>query len=82
MGLREDFDEAVAALNKTDFTATEQEELNVFEPTIRYLGAFLGAYDLGGNPLLLQKAVEVGEMVYVAFDTQNRMPILRWDSSS
>lgn len=78
MRLREDFDEAVAALNKIDFTATEQEELNVFETTIRYLGGFWGAYDWSGNPLLLQKAVEVGEMVYVAFDTPNRMPILRW----
>lgn len=82
MGLREEFDEAVAAIDKIDFSATEQGELNVFETTIRYLGGFLGAYDLSGNSLLLQKAVEVGEMVYVAFDTPNRMPILRWDWSS
>ncbi|KAA6410132.1 MAG: glycoside hydrolase family 47 [Lasallia pustulata] len=82
MDLREEFDEAVAAIDKINFSATEQGELNIFETTIRYLGGFLSAYDLSGNSLLLQKAVEVGEMVYVAFDTPNRMPILRWDWSS
>lgn len=79
MGLRGDFDEAVAALNKIDFTATEQEEVDVLETTIRYLGGFLGAYDLSGNSLLLQKTVEVKEMVYPAFDTPNRVPILHLD---
>ena len=78
MGLRHEFDEAVAAIDKIDFSTSEQDELNVFETTIRYLGGFLSAYDLSGNPLLLDKAIEVGEMIYVAFDTPNRMPVLRW----
>ena len=78
MGLREEFDEAVVAIGKIDFSTTDQDELNVFETTNRYLGGFLSSYDLTGNPLLLDKAIEVGEMVYVAFDTPNRMPVLRW----
>jgi mannosyl-oligosaccharide alpha-1,2-mannosidase len=28
---------------------------------------------------LIDKAVELGEMLYVAFDTPNRMPVARWD---
>jgi mannosyl-oligosaccharide alpha-1,2-mannosidase len=42
-------------------------------------GGFLSAYDLSGDKRLLDKAVEVGEMLYVAFDTPNRMPVTRWD---
>jgi len=53
----------------------------VFETTIRYLGGFLTAYDLSGGiyPGILQKAYDLGEMLYVAFDTPNRMPVPRWN---
>ena len=78
MGLRDDFDTAVAEVSKIDFSKSSEDELNVFETTIRYLGGFLAAYDLSGRPVLLQKAIELGEMLYVAFDTPNRMPITRW----
>ena len=64
MGLHEEFEEAVAAASKIDFDKTEHLPLNVFETTIRYLGGFLGAYDVSGGtyPVLLQKAREVGEV--------------------
>lgn len=78
MGMKPEFDEAVAAAATIDFTHTDLEEVNVFETTIRYLGGFLSAYDLSADPRLLAKAVEVGEMLYHAFDTPNRMPITRW----
>ena len=52
--------------------------LMFFGTTIRYLGGFLSTYDLNGNSVLLHKALELGEMLYVAFDTPNRMPITRW----
>jgi mannosyl-oligosaccharide alpha-1,2-mannosidase len=41
----------------------------------------LAAYDVSGGryPVLLAKAVEVGELVMSCFDTPNRMPITRWD---
>lgn len=78
MGLRDDFDAAVAEVSKIDFSKSSEEELNVFETTIRYLGGFLAAYDLSGLRVLLDKAVELGEMLYVAFDTPNRMPMTRW----
>jgi mannosyl-oligosaccharide alpha-1,2-mannosidase len=81
MGLDEEFELAVLALKKIDFTTTEVATLNVFETTIRYLGGLLSAYDLseGNHDILLEKAVELGDMLYVAFDTPNRLPITRWD---
>ena len=80
MGMKEEFEIAVAALDKIDFSRTEDAQLNVFETTIRYLGGFVGAYDIsdGAYPMLLKKAVEVGDFLYGAFDTPNRMPIARW----
>lgn len=80
MGMREEFDEAVDAAKDIDFNSTSESMLNLFETTIRYLGGFLGAYDLthGTYPVLLQKATEVGDLLYCAFDTPNRMPVTRW----
>lgn len=81
LGLHDDFKSAVKALDAIDFTTCSLQELNVFETTIRYLGGFLAAYDLSGEqyPELLQKAYDMGEMLYASFDTPNRMPITRWD---
>ena len=78
MGFKDDFDAAVADVVKIDFSKSSEEEINVFETTIRYLGGFLSAYDLSGRKVLLAKAVELGEMLYVAFDTPNRLPVTRW----
>lgn len=82
MGMRDEFSEAVAAAATIDFTKTNLDKVNVFETTIRYLGGFLAAYDMSGDARLLRKAVEVGEMLYKAFDTPNRMPLTRWDWSA
>ncbi|KAF4301530.1 Glycoside hydrolase family 47 [Botryosphaeria dothidea] len=81
MNLTSEFEEAVHAINKIDFSTCSLEELNVFETTIRYLGGVLAAYDLsnGRYPTLLDKAIEMGHMLYKAFDTPNRMPITRWN---
>ncbi|EGD94837.1 class I alpha-mannosidase [Trichophyton tonsurans CBS 112818] len=81
MGLYDEFAEAVKAIDDIDFNNCTVDEVNVFETTIRYLGGLLGAYDVSGQkyPSLLRKAVEIGQMLYVAFDTPNRMPIAHWD---
>lgn len=83
MGMKEDFEEAVAAVSTIDFSVVEQSPLNIFETTIRYLGGLLGAFDVsdGKYPVLLAKATEVGEILYLAFDTPNRMPITRWNAN-
>lgn len=81
MGMKEDFAVAVSAVQQIDFTITEEKDINVFETTIRYMGGFLAAYDISGGryPVLLDKAVEVAELLMCCFDTPNRMPISRWD---
>lgn len=81
MGLKEEFEEAIKALDEIDFGTTDADTVNVFETTIRYLGGFLGAYDISHQqyPKLLEKATEVGNLLYGAFDTPNRMPKTRWE---
>ena len=81
MGLHDEFEDVVLAVSDLDFTTCSLGELNLFETNIRYLGGLLAAYDLSERkyPILLQKAVELGQMLYKAFDTPNRMPITRWD---
>ena len=75
-GMREDFVAAVKAVEGIDFAKSEEEAVSLFEYTIRYLGGLLGAYEISERKyrILLDKAVEIGDMLYVAFDTPNRMP--------
>lgn len=81
LGFDDEFARAVEACEKIDFGTSSSQQINVFETTIRYLGGFLGAYELSGakHDILLKKAVEVGDLLMAAFDTPNRMPITRWD---
>ncbi|KAF2225362.1 mannosyl-oligosaccharide alpha-1,2-mannosidase [Elsinoe ampelina] len=82
MGMKDEFNKAVAALDYIDFSACPDERISLFETTIRYLGGLLSAYDLSaGSPQstkLFDKATEVGDMLYKAFDTPDRMPITQW----
>jgi len=39
------------------------------------LGGLLSAYDLSNESVLLDKAVELGDMLYNGFDTPLRMPV-------
>ncbi|KAK4239541.1 glycoside hydrolase [Achaetomium macrosporum] len=75
MGLRDKFDEAVAAVVEIDFGNSTSPIVNIFETNIRYLGGLLAAYDLSGREVLLQKAVELGDLIYGGFNTENRMPV-------
>ncbi|EXJ81472.1 hypothetical protein A1O3_07764 [Capronia epimyces CBS 606.96] len=74
MGLEEEFHEAVRAVAVIDWNTTPETACNVFETTIRHLGGLLSAYDLSGHPTLLQKAAELGDMLYMAFDTPSGLP--------
>lgn len=81
MGLKKEFELAVSELKRMQFATMPLRQVNVFETTIRYLGGLMSAYDVSGHkyPILLKKATELGDMLYGAFDTPNRMPITRWD---
>jgi mannosyl-oligosaccharide alpha-1,2-mannosidase len=76
MGLKEEFEEAAKAVDTIDFTTTPRADIPLFETTIRYLGGLLAAYDISGKKYknLLNKAVELAEVLISAFDTPNRMP--------
>lgn len=80
MGMEDEFEEAVASLDDIDFNVSEFDVLSLFETTIRYLGGLLGAYDISNEkyPKLMKKAIDLGEMLYRAFDTPNRMPVPYW----
>lgn len=75
MGFKNEFYEALDAVAAIDFGKSHMKTISVFETTIRYLGGLLSAYDLSLEPMLLDKAVQVGEMLYRAFDTTNHMPL-------
>jgi mannosyl-oligosaccharide alpha-1,2-mannosidase len=81
MGLDDELQLALEALEEIDFTTTKSRHVPVFEIIIRYMGGFIAAHDLteGKHPILLRKAVELGEMIFNAFDTHNRMPQVRWE---
>ena len=81
MGMKEEFEAAVEAVTDIDFTISNQTNVNIFETTIRYLGGLIGAYDVtrSAYPALLAKAVELGDILYQAFDTPQRIPVSRWD---
>jgi mannosyl-oligosaccharide alpha-1,2-mannosidase len=78
MGLNKEFSIAVDEVKKIDFTTSAREDIPVFETAIRYLGGLLGAYDISGHKytVLLDKAMELADILIGAFDTPNRMPML------
>jgi hypothetical protein len=67
MGMKKEFEEA-AAWVKTSLTFSHAGTVSVFETTIRELGGLLAAYDLSGNPVLLEKAADLGRRLIKAFD--------------
>ncbi|WYZ41687.1 hypothetical protein EsH8_V_000582 [Colletotrichum jinshuiense] len=74
MGMHDEFRRAVRTVALMDWSNTTETAANMFETTIRHLGGLISAYDLSGEPALLAKAVELGDMLYMGFDTPNRMP--------
>lgn len=76
MELYDEFELALAELPKLDFTGKEGCQVNLFETTIRHLAGLLSAFDISGgkHTILIEKAVELAEVLFTAFDTPSRMP--------
>ena len=74
MGMKREFYAAVAHVATIDWNNSTSERCNLFETNIRYLGGLLAAYEVSQEKVLLDKAAELGEMLYVAFDTPNHFP--------
>ena len=85
MGMKPEFEEAVAAVKNIDFTTSPRDNIPVFETVIRYLGGLIAAYDVSDKKYraLLDKAVEIADVLFGIFDTPNRMPqtFYRWKPS-
>ncbi|KAI8139149.1 glycoside hydrolase [Fennellomyces sp. T-0311] len=62
MGLEKEYQEALKFVSQLDFTKSD-EPAKGFETNIRYLGGLLSAYDLRGDKILLDKAVELTDKV-------------------
>lgn len=85
MGLNSQFREAVNYVDSVDFDTTFRNSIPMFETVIRYLGGLIAGYDMSGQsePVLLAKAIQLGDNLIGAFDTANRMPRLhfKWQDS-
>jgi mannosyl-oligosaccharide alpha-1,2-mannosidase len=77
IGLKDEFEEALKALEQVDFSKPNSDHVPIFETTIRYLGGLLGAWDISGHKytILLEKAKELGDFLYRAFDTKSGAPV-------
>jgi mannosyl-oligosaccharide alpha-1,2-mannosidase len=53
-----------------------------FETGIRYLGGLVGAYDLSGDPIVLERAKELGKILGRGFDTPSGLVMARFDAGS
>ncbi|KAK5076379.1 hypothetical protein LTS08_007011 [Lithohypha guttulata] len=74
MDMKKEFEEAVRVIAQIDWSSTSRRAIEILETTTRYLGGLLSAYDLSREASLLAKAQELGDMLYMAFDTPSRMP--------
>ncbi|KAK9475440.1 alpha-1,2-mannosidase, partial [Dipodascopsis tothii] len=82
LSMNSELAEAKEYLRTVDFRQmTGLVEIPVFETVIRYLGGLVGAYDVSEpkEPLFLEKAVELADILVGAFDTPNGLPVLFYD---
>ncbi|KAJ7089860.1 glycoside hydrolase [Mycena belliarum] len=75
MGLFDLFEEGLEVVRQTTFPVEPGKYVPFFETTIRYLGGLLSAYALSGEPILLQKADELGSGLLPAFATASGLPM-------
>ncbi|MEO7524285.1 MAG: glycoside hydrolase family 47 protein [Ferruginibacter sp.] len=73
MGLAEEAGEAKKMILST-FSSNVDNEVQVFEVTIRLLAGLITAYELDGDSLFLVKATELANRMMPAFNTPTGMP--------
>lgn len=74
MGLHDEYQQAkelVLDMNLDNCKNT----VNVFETTIRTLGGLLSAYELEGDDRFIEKAVQVADILLLAFNTPTGIPL-------
>ncbi|KAH9839937.1 glycoside hydrolase [Rhodofomes roseus] len=86
MGLNDEFARALPVVSRATFetnapvTNRHVGYAPFFETVIRYLGGLLSAYALSREPLLLQRADDLGRMLSPAFDTPSGFPAFGVDT--
>jgi mannosyl-oligosaccharide alpha-1,2-mannosidase len=74
MGMKAEFAEA-AEWCATKLNFNIGRTVSTFETTIRSLGGLLSAYDMSGNKMFLDKALDLGRRLYKAFNTPSGIPV-------
>ncbi|KAJ2808101.1 hypothetical protein H4S07_003469, partial [Coemansia furcata] len=80
MELDDEYTEAKEFVRTIRFDRSPADyKVQLFEMTIRALGGLLGAYELDQDPMLLEKARQVGDSLAYAFDTPTGLPTTEVD---
>ncbi|KAJ2894078.1 hypothetical protein IWW38_002687, partial [Coemansia aciculifera] len=74
MGLKDEFWKARDFVARVDFRKDGGQLTKVFETNIRYIGGLLSAFELSGDKIFLQKAVELTDIIMPAFNTPLGLP--------
>lgn len=76
MGLNDIYNECVAQSLRVDYTKTSQDQISIFETTIRHVGGLLSSYELGGktNQKLVDQAVVVADRLLHGWVGNNALP--------
>ncbi|KAJ3277104.1 Mannosyl-oligosaccharide 1,2-alpha-mannosidase IB [Terramyces sp. JEL0728] len=76
MGLVKEYEETKELVLQNMDVGTFDEEIIVFEITIRVLGGLLSAYDFDPDKRYIEKAVQVADLLLKAFDTNTGIPTM------
>ena len=73
MDMRDEFDEGVRWVEH-NLTLTSDSDVSVFDYNARLLGGLLSAFELSKKRVLLNKAVEVGNLLLRVFRDKDSFP--------
>ncbi|XP_052214682.1 endoplasmic reticulum mannosyl-oligosaccharide 1,2-alpha-mannosidase-like [Dreissena polymorpha] len=73
MGLKKEYDEGREFVAK-DLRFDKDQDVNLFEITIRVLGGLLSSYHLTGDEIFKEKAVDLGDRLLPCFNSPSRVP--------
>ncbi|CCD24304.1 putative mannosidase MNL2 NDAI_0C06450 [Naumovozyma dairenensis CBS 421] len=78
------FQEALDIISETDFRIPPKavDIVNIADLSTRGVGGLLSAYELSQNQVLLAKAKQMADFILRAFDTPNRLPVLKYSWKS
>ncbi|PVZ99807.1 hypothetical protein BB558_004164 [Smittium angustum] len=80
MDMHDDFKKARDFVETIDFSKTVGvDSISFFETTIRVLGGLISAYDLSNDKIFLKKAVEIADILLIAFDQNSGIPYKKID---